>query len=428
MFGGGFPGGFPGGHPGAGRRESKPAADTTGLYTVLGVEKSAGPDEIKKAYRKLAMKEHPDKGGDPEKFKAIQKSYEILSDPEKRKLYDEGGEEGVSGEGGGGGGGDDIFSMFFGGGRGGRREPSGPQRGEDFKHKLGMTLEQLYMGKTTKLMVNKSVICTDCKGAGGVAGKKETVCSGCDGHGVRIQMRRLGPGMMQQVQVQCPDCDGRGRFFNDKDKCKGCAGAKTTKEKKMLEVVVDKGMRNGQKITFRGEADEAPGTVPGDVIFLIEEKPHAVFKRRGCDLYMEKEISLLEALTGVSFFLTHLDGRKILIESPKAEVISPGSIKSVVDEGMPVHRNPFTKGVLFIKFKVNFPVDGSLTEAQRKVLESVLPPRPPPPAVKDSENVEHVTLTEIDINKVQEEAASGQAYDSDEEQGGGGRPGGCHQQ
>merc|ERR1719245_2858257 len=204
MFFGGFPGmDGPGGMPGGrGGRSSKPV-DTTGFYKALEVDKGASEPEIKKAYRKLAVKYHPDKGGDPEKFKDITRAYEVLSDPEKRSKYDKYGEEGL--EGGGGGDPSDIFESFFGGGQrgGGSRKR---QKTKDVVQPLKVTLEQMYNGATKKMAITREVI-----------DKKKGVqeCRECDGRGMKVEVVRMGP-MIQQMQSQCGACGGNGKSFQTK--------------------------------------------------------------------------------------------------------------------------------------------------------------------------------------------------------------------
>jgi DnaJ homolog subfamily A member 2 len=165
----------------------------------------------------------------------------------------------------------------------------------------------------------------------------------------------LGPGMYSQSTKPCDDCEGKGEVINEKDKCKECNGKKVVKDKKILEVQIDKGAPNGEKYVFHGEADEYPDIEPGDVVIQVQEEPNDIFKRRGADLLMEKEITLLEALTGVDFVLTHLDGRKIRIKNKPSEVIKPDEIKTVEGHGMPYHKSPYKFGNLFIVFKVTFP-------------------------------------------------------------------------
>jgi DnaJ homolog subfamily A member 2 len=281
MFGGipfehfahGGGGGFGGGARGGGGGRGGEAADTTKLYETLECEKDATAKEIKKAYFRLSKTHHPDKGGDEHKFKEINAAYEILSDPEKRKAYDKYGLEGVDDDPEKHGG-EDLFSMFFGGGRGSRRS-AGPKKGPAINHPIKVSLEDLYNGKTVKLAVNRKVIIGEPK-----------TCTKCNGQGAILEVRQIGPGMITQMQRTCPMCEGQGYM------------AQTKTERKVLEVVIDKGMKNNEKITFRGAADEVPGMEPGDINFVIQEKEHEFFKRKAADLLVTKDISLNQALTG----------------------------------------------------------------------------------------------------------------------------------
>lgn len=267
-------GGMPGGMGGGMGMEPQGDVDTEKLYETLGIEKSATEQEIKKAYRKAAIKHHPDKGGDEHKFKEISAAYEILSDPEKRKTYDQYGLEGLDeGAGGAAARGEDLFSMFFGGG--GRSRRGGPRKGPAVNHPIKVSLEDLYNGKTVKLAVNRKTIVGESK-----------VCSKCKGQGAVMEVRQIGPGMITQMQRTCDACGGIGHE------------AKTKTERKVLEVHVEKGMRHNQKITFPGMADETPGVETGDVNFIVQEKEHELFKRKGADLLVTKDISLNQALTG----------------------------------------------------------------------------------------------------------------------------------
>lgn len=416
MFFGGNPfehfGGMGGGMPGR-----RPAADvdTEEYYNLLGVSKDASEAEIKKAYRKLALKNHPDKGGDPEKFKEITHAYEVLSDPEKRKIYDQYGKEGLEEGGGGGSAAEDIFSMFFGGGR-----PSGPRKGEDIVHPLKVSLEDLYNGKTTRLAINRDKLCSACDGRGGREGAERT-CDDCQGRGVRIQLRQIGPGMVQQMQTACPACRGSGRVMREEDKCKECKGRKVVKERKVLEVHVEKGMKHNQKIKFSGEADEAPGVIPGDVVFVVQEKEHDVFKRKGNDLIMTMHLTLSEALCGFTRTITHLDARILKIHTEPGEIIKPDSIRVIQGEGMPRHGNPFSKGRLFILFKVDFPASGSLDANALHLIRRVLPAAP---EVTLTGEEEECHMTEVDPNAPSAGSDSNhdrEAYDSDDEEGRGGQ-------
>lgn len=247
----------------------------------------------------------------------------------------------------------DIFEMFGGGG-GMRGARQGPKKGKSVMHPVKATLEDLYNGKTAKVAVNRDRICSKCDGKGGKAGAVNS-CSGCKGRGMKTTMQMLGPGMYTQRTGPCDDCNGTGEVINEKDKCKTCNGKKVVKEKKILEVQIDKGAPNGEKYVFHGEADELPGSEAGDVIIQVQEQPHPVLKRKGADLLLEKEITLLESLTGIDFVLTHLDGKKIRIRNKQGEVIKPDDIKTIENHGMPFNKQSYKFGNLFVVFKVKFP-------------------------------------------------------------------------
>jgi len=413
------------------------------LYDILGVGKNAGNSEIKKAYHKLAKEFHPDKNPEAgDRFKEISFAYEVLSNAEKREIYDRHGLQGLK-EGGGPGGGfpgdifGDLFGGFFGGpggmfggmggGMGGGRRRR--QRGEDTFHQLRVSLEDLYNGKTSKLQLSKTVICNKCQGQGGKPGALQP-CKLCHGRGIKITLRQLGPGMVQQMQTVCPDCRGEGEMINEKDRCKECKGKKTTQTNKILEVHVDKGMRDGQKIPFRGEGDQQPGVEAGDVIIVLQQKEHDTFQRKGDDLYCTYNLGLTEALCGFEFTMKQLDGRDLVIKNPPGEVIQPGCIRSVIGEGMPTYRNPFEKGNLFVKFDITFPPNKFAPEVQLKKLEQLLPPRKQE-EIPTGEHVEEVTLSDYEPRR---DGANrrGEAYheddDDDDEYGGGGTRMQCAQQ
>mmetsp|Transcript_159 Transcript_159/g.482 ORF Transcript_159/g.482 Transcript_159/m.482 type:complete len:505 (+) Transcript_159:157-1671(+) len=302
MFFGGLPPGFEdafgGGMPGGmGGRGSRKPANTTRLYEVLGVEKSASPDVIKKAYRKLAVKNHPDKGGDEATFKEIQKAFDILGDERKREIYDQGGEEAVEQ---GDQGGMDPFSEMMGRGRG-RGSSSRVKKGENMVHPLKVTLDQIYKGSARTLRLTRKVIDKQ---------KGVETCTGCGGRGAKIQTIRMGP-MIQQVQKTCDSCGGQGQMFRQQ------------KVQETLEVHIPKGAPDGHKIHFSEKADEIPDGEAGDVVFVLNEQPHADFKRKGDDLFIERNISLSEALCGFAMDLKQLDGRDLLIKTEPGEVIKP---------------------------------------------------------------------------------------------------------
>lgn len=375
---------------------------------IQGVNKDSNSSQIKKAYRKLALAHHPDRGGDEETFKEITTAFEILSDEEKRQIYDEYGEEGLR-DGGGPSEAHDIFSAMFGGGGG----PRGPKKGDDVKHVLKVSLEDLYKGKTSKLAIIRNRVCKACRGNGASKPEGVTICAICQGRGVQITLNQIGPGMVQQVQSPCRQCRGLGETILEQYRCTTCKGDKVTKEKKVLEVYVDKGMKHGQKITFTGEANANPGLVAGDVVVVLKQEPHGLFERKENHLIMKKEISLTDALCGFDFHIKQLDGRFLHVKVPTGACITPGAFKSIPGEGMPTWKNPMDRGYLFIKFSVNFPTE--LNEQQAALIEKILGPRTPLSSVPASADIEEVKMIDYQESQERQPHMNGSAYDEDEE-------------
>eukprot|EP01017_Pseudomicrothorax_dubius_P033723 TRINITY_DN4540_c0_g5_i2.p1 TRINITY_DN4540_c0_g5~~TRINITY_DN4540_c0_g5_i2.p1 ORF type:complete len:331 (-),score=111.52 TRINITY_DN4540_c0_g5_i2:70-1062(-) len=324
MFGGGFPFGFMGGHGSDANftpdeESSSKEVDNKKLYEVLGVNVDATPDDIKKAFRKLAIKHHPDKGGSKEKFSEIQEAYEVLSNPEKRDLYDKFGMEGVKAGGNPATGGmDDIFSAFFGGGRGRGGGGSKVKKGKPILKELKVKLEDVYTGKSVKLPHQKLVSCEACDGKGGANIK---TCNSCKGKGVVEKIIQFGPGMFSHSSGPCNDCKGQGKTYDEKDRCKACKGERVRRVTKDIDVTIEPGVPHEKDIVFTGEADEIPGIMPGDLYVRVLIEPHKVYKRKGADLYMEKTITLLEALVGFNFQVEALDGRQFTVATAPGEVI-----------------------------------------------------------------------------------------------------------
>ncbi|KAG5475477.1 hypothetical protein LSCM1_03597 [Leishmania martiniquensis] len=381
----------------------------TGYYDALGVSPNASEDEIKRAYRKLALKYHPDKNTDPgaqEKFKEVSVAYECLSDPEKRKRYDQFGKDAVEMQSGGVDP-SDIFASFFGGG--GR--PRGEPKPKDIVHELPVPLEAFYCGKTIKLAITRDRLCTQCSGTGSKVAGVSATCKDCGGRGVRMMTRQLQPGFIQQIQTACPVCKGKGTNLREEDKCISCRGQQILKDKKVFEVVVEKGMHRGDSVTFSGEGDQIPGVkLSGDIIIILDQKPHATFVRKGNHLLMEHTISLAEALTGFSLNVTQLDGRELAISSTAGSVIDPASMYSVSREGMPVpHTGGMERGDLIIRFRVLFPK--TLKQAAAPELRKMLgyPQQPP---TKDGAEPHTLQESHIDLEK----EARRSAYDDDGDQ------------
>ncbi|KAG0744414.1 hypothetical protein G6F62_004061 [Rhizopus arrhizus] len=390
----------------------------TRYYEVLEVETDATEHEIKKA-----MKYHPDKNPDEgDRFKEISHAYEILSDPEARATYDQFGEEGPGGAGGGFGmSADELFANLFGGGGGdfgfgggdfyGGPPPQRPRKGESMKYPLSVSLEDLYMGKHTKLALEKNVICSNCDGKGGKTGATRK-CGTCKGRGFKVAMRQVGMGMIQQMQVPCDDCGHTGEIA--KDRCKKCKGKKVTVEKKYIDVFIEKGMSDGQKIVQKGEGDQEPGIEPGDVILVLDQKEHAVFERKGADLLCKVKISLTEALCGFDkAIVTHLDGRGIRVKNLPGNVIKPGMVKRVSNEGMPTYKRPDNRGDLYIQFDVEFPDDGFAAVEKLKGLETILP-KGSTNASEKHDIVDECHLMSATLEAFGSSSQSRNAYDEDD--------------
>ncbi len=286
------------------------------FYEILGVNRDAADEDIKKAYRKLAMKYHPDRNPDSkeseDKFKEAKEAYEMLSEPEKRRAYDAYGHAGVNPQGGPGGfGGDaggfsdafgDIFGEIFGGGRG--RGNGGPQvfRGSDLRYNLEITLEQAARGTETKIRIPALEACETCDGSGAKPGTKAKTCQTCAGVGqVRMQQGFFS------IQQGCPTCHGSGKVISDP--CKVCAGAGRVKKHKTLSVKIPAGVDDGDRIRLTGEGEAGVnGGPPGDLYVVVQLKAHNVFQREGADLHCEMPISFAMAALGGEINIPTLDG------------------------------------------------------------------------------------------------------------------------
>ncbi|CAI5453562.1 unnamed protein product [Caenorhabditis angaria] len=432
----------------------------TSLYDTLNVAPSASQADIKKSYFKLAKEYHPDKNPEHgDRFKEISFAYEILSNPEKRKLYDMRGIDGIKKGGGGGGGfpGGGLFSHFFGGGGGGMDDDDDDEMGgghpfsglfggmggmrgaprrrkfQDTVHPLNVTLEEMYSGKTSKLKLSRKVLCKTCHGSGGKPGQKYQ-CSPCKGRGIRTVVQQIGPGMLQQMQVHCDQCKGTGGKVPEGDKCKACHGDRYSSEQKILEVNVQPGIRQGDKVVFRGEGDQSdPDVEAGDVVIVIQQKEHELFQRDGDDLHFKKTITLNEALCGFKFLIKHIDGHPLIIRQSPGEVIKPETVKGVVGKGMPNKQYPELKGNLFVHFEVDFPEDHFFDDDKKyALLQSLLPT---PKQVVIPSGATELSPMEYDEKKYGR-GRGGDAYnedsDEDEDEGGHGMHGGqgvrCQQQ
>ncbi len=321
-------------------------ADKRDFYEVLGVQRSATDDEIKKAYRKLAKKYHPDLNPDDssaeQKFKEVSEAYEILSDKEKRSRYDQFGHAGVDpnfGAGGGAGGFGgfggfdmgDIFGDIFGGGFGGRSNARrGPQRGSNVSTEVTITFEEAAFGCEKEISLYRIETCPDCSGSGAKAGTEVTTCSVCGGRGQVTTTQRTILGNMQTVTT-CSACGGKGKIA--KEPCSKCAGKGRVKKSRKIKVKIPAGIDNGQTISLSGQGNAGEQGAPnGDLYVSVYVKPSSIFERNGYDVSYKMDISFAEAALGATVEVPTLDG-KVKYEIP--EGTQPGTVFRFKGKGIP---------------------------------------------------------------------------------------------
>jgi len=337
------------------------------FYETLGVDRNADEKEIKSAYRKLAMRYHPDRNPGDEtaerKFKELNEAYETLRDPQKRAAYDRFGhaafENGGTGRGGFSAGGfADIFEDIFGDIMGGRQRRSGRERGADLRYNMEITLEEAYTGKTAQIRVPTSVACDQCSGTGARPGTQPMTCGMCQGAG-RV---RAAQGFFS-IERTCPQCQGRGQTIHDP--CPKCSGQGRVMEERTLSVNIPAGIEDGTRIRLAGEGEAGlRGAPPGDLYIFLSVKPHEFFQRDGADLYCKVPISMTTAALGGSFEVTTLDGTQTRVKIP--EGTQNGRQFRLKGKGMPVLRQP-SMGDLYIQVSVETPQN--LTKRQRELLE-----------------------------------------------------------
>ncbi len=341
------------------------------FYETLGVAKGADQAALKSAYRKLAMKFHPDKNpGDDaaeRRFKEIGEAYETLKDPQKRAAYDRFGhaafENGGMGGGGfgaaGGAGFADIFEDIFGEMMGGRqRRSGGRERGSDLRYNMEVSLEEAYAGKTAQIRVPTSVACEECGSTGAKKGSAPSQCPTCSGSG-RV---RAAQGFFS-IERTCPQCQGRGEIITDP--CPNCSGAGRLNEERSLSVNIPAGIEDGTRIRLAGEGEAgARGGTPGDLYIFLSVRPHEFFQRDGSDLYCSVPVSMTTAALGGSFEVASLDGTQTRVKVP--EGTQNGRQFRLRGKGMSILRQP-GHGDLYIQISVETPQ--KLTKRQRELLE-----------------------------------------------------------
>lgn len=335
-------------------------------YEVLGVERSAGEQEIKKAYRKLARQYHPDANPGnkeaEEKFKEVADAYDILGDSDKKMRYDQFGHAGVDPSQGGGfgdaGGFGDIFDMFFGGNGGGRR--NGPQRGSDLRYVMTLTFEEAVFGVEKEIQVPRDETCSDCQGSGAAPGTHPTTCSQCHGSGQVKVVQRTPFGQIQTART-CPTCNGEGRTVSSP--CSACSGKGKTRKVKTLKINVPKGSEDGLNLRLSGDGEAgARGGPAGDLYIVLQVKEHKFFEREGNDLYCEVPITFIQAALGAEIDVPTLDG---VVKMKVPEGTQTGTIFRLKGHGVP-HRRGSGRGDQHVRTILTTPT--KLNEKQKKLL------------------------------------------------------------
>jgi len=346
-------------------------------YKVLGVSKSASDRDIKTAYRRQSKKWHPDKhSGDKEaerRFVELSEAYEVLSDKEKRGIYDKYGHDGLKQHAQGGQAGGfhdpfDVFAQFF----GGHHQQQQQRRGPNMVMDMEVELQDIYTGKSYEIQIQRKQICDHCEGSGARSASDIHDCEVCGGRGVRIVKHMLAPGMYQQVQMQCDRCGGRGRTI--RHQCPHCHGQKVIEVESDITVDIDRGLPEGAELSYESEADESPDWVAGDLIFRVRtKKEQGGFSRRRENLYWKETISVADALLGFERKIDHLDGHPIKLVSPAGSTIQPGQVQVIHGEGLPrYHSSEF--GDLFVEYNVMMPtsVSKKAQEALREIFSATI--------------------------------------------------------
>lgn len=371
-------------------------------YEVLGVSKTATDDELKKAYRKLAKKYHPDANPDNKKeaeakFKEVNEAYENLSDPQKRKMYDQFGFDGPQGFGGQGpfgqGGyysytssgfdgfsdfGDlgDIFSSFFGGGRtSGARRNTGPRKGADLNVNIELTFEEAFLGVEKEITITRNETCNTCHGSGAKPGTSVTKCSMCNGTGQVIQVQNTILGQMQTTRT-CSNCHGTGEVI--KEPCDNCRGKGTVRKQPKVKVKIPAGIDDNQTVVLRGEGEPGEkGGPKGDLYITVRLKRHSIYTRKGVNVFCEIPITITQATLGAEIEIPMVDGKKEKYKIPEAT--QTGAKFTIRNKGFQ-SLNSSVVGDFIFTVVVQTPK--KLTSEQRELLEKLAKTMNEQPPVK----------------------------------------------
>ena len=331
----------------------------TEYYDILGIAPNATASDIKKSYRKNAIKLHPDKpGGDTEKFKQLTEAYHTLSDSNKRQQYDNFGKDGQSNNNNH----FDVFRQMFGNAFGNNNQNSAnsTHSTRPVECKINVTLEDVYYGNQVEITYHRDDLCPVCNGSGSKSGKSYK-CSTCNGEGVKTIIRQIGPGMIQQMQTTCSTCNGKGETINNEDRCTACNGNKLIKNKVTYKFNLMKGIKNNIKFHIEGEGNQGHNGSRSNLIVLINIKDHSKYKRINNDLHIDMEIELWEALCGFTRNFIFINKENVKFENDYKNPIKHGDIRTLKGLGMPIFRsNSF--GDLIIKFNVKYPSPEKISE------------------------------------------------------------------
>ena len=319
--------------------------DNTRLYKLLGIDKDSDEKTIKKAYLKKSMTgdyRHPDKGGSNEKFQELSMAYNTLKDKKKRELYNKFGEDSLKSDFQEPINMNSLFNFQS------SQNPNRLEKGQPIIHRINVTLEELCNGCTKKIKITRDVIIDSISNQIVDENELENICSickFCNGSGFMNITRQIGPGMIQQIRTTCKQCNGNSRVLKPK--------YRKIKKEEILNIFIEKGSENGEKIKLNNKGNMQPGKLTSDIIIILNEIPHKIFQRKGNDLLIKRKISLLDAICGFKFLFKHLDNRFIVIKSN--DVIKDKEIKCIDNGGMPIKSDTYSYGKLFVIFTVVYP-------------------------------------------------------------------------
>ena len=322
----------------------------TEFYTRLGLTPNATESDIKKAYRKLAIKHHPDKGGNEDTFKKLTEAYEVLSNKDKREKYDNFGKDGLDNNGMNFNP-QDIFNQFF-GGFGGMKKKK--KKVSNIKHTTEISLNDVYFGKKIDIVYFRNDVCSDCDGKGSKSGKSYK-CNDCNGNGIKFITKQIGPGMIQQMQINCNKCNGKGEEINNEDMCSKCNGNKVEKVKHTLPFKIPKGVPDNVQLSIGNEGHQDTETFERSDLVLIFKIKNNIFTRDENNLIYNLDLDIGEALCGCTKSFKHINDEELYFDIDYKEQIKDGDIRILENKGLPVFRHNNKFGDLIIKFNIIYP-------------------------------------------------------------------------